>query len=165
MADFRKYLIIAFYLLSVFILIFAAINNTTQNRQNININSSWVIEERKITFGGFWSDKKITTDMIKSGAIAEDKFIPGDEAWIANLDIESQKENYVIKVGVNDFQLIDSNGKKYDPVVDTQSEFQLKRGEKAELQLVFLVPEEAKAQKILYTVRENTARKLLIDLD
>lgn len=163
MTDFRKYLIIGFYLLSVAILIYAAINNTIGDPQNIN--SSREIEGRKITFSGYWSDKKITTDMVKSGAIPEDKLVHGNEAWIANVDIESQKGNYRIKVGVSDFQLIDSNSKKYNPVVDTQSEFLLKEGEKAELQLVFLIPPETKVQKILYTLRDNTKKKLLIDLD
>lgn len=163
--DFRKYLIAGFYILSVFILLYAAVNNEIDGSKNVNINGSWDIEGRKVTFSGYWSDKKITADMIKSGAISEDKFTPGDEVWIANINVKSLKENYVTKVGVGDFQLIDSSSKKYDPAIDAESEFQLKKGQEAELQLVFLIPPETNIRKILYSVRENPARKLLIDLN
>lgn len=156
----RKYLIFSFYFLAVILSAYVALSSMSFGSTNrILIGSSKKIEGREIAFLGYWHDKNIVNEMIETGAIDRETVDNTKTIWIANMMVTSKQDT--VKISVNDFELEDSNGEIYQPLIDPLNVKELKNGQKLEVQLVYYLPDKSTVSTITYTVKGDENKQLI----
>lgn len=156
----RKYIMVSFYFLSAVLLAYLVLTSIfPDNNNRIIIGISKEVAGREIAFQGYWNDKTVIDEMVKTGAVENDLVDPGRTVWIANMKIKAKEDS--IKISADDFTLEDNNGQPYKPIIDPHPQKELKRGQVFEYQLVYYIPEKNTVSTITYEVKGERYKKLI----